>query len=897
MDVWLAVGLTSIVLTPIIVAFLFLGHLRLSRQVAQLEARLEALSAPLKPKKPSAKAAAAHVPEPATLTADAPEPAKVGVPAISRKSPPKHRPSPAGQNRLIVMRADRLAALGHWLRENWVYAVSAVSLALAGIFLVQYGIEKGLLPPLARVLAALALGAALIVAGEWVRRRFGDRGATTHLPATFSGAGIVALFGGILAARQLYGLIGVETAMVGLVAVAALAIVLGWFNGPFLAAVGLIGATAAPFAVGGDSPTPYWLYAYFAVITFAGLAVDAMRRWAWISVLVLVLGFGGAALLFSGTGGPVWYAIMLVTLVLLSIATPTRSLWPVHDGPTVLESVLRNGAGGWPGFPVRLAAGAMIVATLILADLQVTNSTESLSVFACLTILALAVMLWAGRAPALADLALVPVAGFLFTLIREGGGYAPLAREFSRAAISLRAPETAPPMTVTLLLGLATILTLAAARRSLAARDNPALWAAAAALIAPVAVLLLELFWSPASVLGVYLWALHAMALAALMVALAVTFARVDGENRRRVAYATLATLSLVAFALMLILTEAALTLALGALLVTATALDRRFRLPEMNLFVMAGVLTLGWRLIINPGLDWALDAPLWEVVLAFIGTLAALVAALWLLHDMPRRTARVFLESGLAGFSAIFANAMILRWIDSMLVPDPWSHWALSLNAMPWLVVMLVQLYRLQLGSVLHWVRLALALVAALIAGTGLASAVLFANPLYGGHVSGPLVFNTLMVAYVLPALLLLVGRHYLGHLPKLGREVMLVLGVGLLTLYAGLEIRHFWQGDVLSHPHVTQPELYTYTVAMMLTGAVLLYQAIARRSPGLRRLAMGVIVLTVAKVFLIDASGLSGLTRVFSFLLLGLSLAGLAWLNRWAAGQQTPPDKDAKA
>ena len=33
--------------------------------------------------------------------------------------------------------------------------------------------------------------------------------------------------------------------------------------------------------------------------------------------------------------------------------------------------------------------------------------------------------------------------------------------------------------------------------------------------------------------------------------------------------------------------------------------------------------------------------------------------------------------------------------------------------------------------------------------------------------------------------------------------------------------------------------------------------------------------------------ASGLSGLTRVFSFLALGLSLAALAWLNRWAAAR----------
>ncbi|MBC7737444.1 MAG: DUF2339 domain-containing protein, partial [Candidatus Saccharibacteria bacterium] len=40
--------------------------------------------------------------------------------------------------------------------------------------------------------------------------------------------------------------------------------------------------------------------------------------------------------------------------------------------------------------------------------------------------------------------------------------------------------------------------------------------------------------------------------------------------------------------------------------------------------------------------------------------------------------------------------------------------------------------------------------------------------------------------------------------------------------------------------------------------------------------RIGMAVIAVTVAKVFLIDASGLTGLTRVFSFLGLGLSLAG---------------------
>ncbi|HHB80764.1 MAG TPA: DUF2339 domain-containing protein, partial [Aliiroseovarius sp.] len=55
----------------------------------------------------------------------------------------------------VVLRAETLERLSRWLRANWIYAVSAVSLAFAGLFLLQYGIEAGLLPPAARVAGAL----------------------------------------------------------------------------------------------------------------------------------------------------------------------------------------------------------------------------------------------------------------------------------------------------------------------------------------------------------------------------------------------------------------------------------------------------------------------------------------------------------------------------------------------------------------------------------------------------------------------------------------------------------------------------------------------------------------------------------------------------------------------
>ena len=123
--------------------------------------------------------------------------------------------------------------------------------------------------------------------------------------------------------------------------------------------------------------------------------------------------------------------------------------------------------------------------------------------------------------------------------------------------------------------------------------------------------------------------------------------------------------------------------------------------------------------------------------------------------------------------------------------------------------------------------------------------------------------------------------------RMPGLGpwvRRAGIAVGAALAALYVGLEIRRFWRGDWLGGPGVSQPELYSYTIVLMLLGAGLLYQAIAARNATLRRIAMAVIALVIAKVFLIDASGLTGLTRVASFLGLGMSLAGLAWLNRWA-------------
>src|SRR5690606_2004235 len=378
-------------------------------------------------------------------------------------------------------------------------------------------------------------------------------------------------------------------------ATAAVAVLLGWFNGPFLAAIGLIGAAAAPFVVGGQSEAPYWLYAYFPLVAAIGLAVDAVRRWAWISVLALVLGYLGLGAVLAGPGGAGWAALAVAALPLLATAMPALRLTPDHAGPTVTEALWMRGRSGWPIFPTRIAAGALAVTAVALVLLPAVNADEAFLAFLCLAVLAVAYVLWTDRSPGLADLAILPAVGFVPRLIAEGLGTGPLVRDYLSAAIEFRPPETPAPMTASWLLLMAVLVSLAAAWRSLSDDRHKPAWALGAALAAPVSAVALELFWQPARVAGAYPWALQVIALAALMVAVALRFARADGEDRRRAAYATLSALSLIALALFLVTTKGALTLALAALVAVASALDRRWRLPEMALFVQAGVVTLSW--------------------------------------------------------------------------------------------------------------------------------------------------------------------------------------------------------------------------------------------------------------------------------------------------------------
>ena len=869
----LAIGYLLVLPVLVIVLLVRLG--RMQRRVAALEHGLRGQSGARASPPPAAEEAEAAEagPQGQAEEADAP-----------RAGPWARGAAPAARGASGPVRA-RGAALLSWLRQNWVYAVSALSLALAGVFLVQYGVENGLLPPAARVAAAVLFGFVLIAAGDWLRRRSGDDAAsdTAYLPSVFSGAGVVSIFGGILAARGLYGLISAETAFAGMVAVTLGALVLGWFYGPLLAAIGLLGGFAAPFLVGGSSESVAWLHGYFGLLAALGLGIDTVRRWAWVSVLTLVLAVAAAGLLRLGapeTGAA--FSGLLALLVVLSVTIPQRALLPAsRERPLSYALWRRRGA---PAFPVWLSAGATLAASalIVLATPGAPGQfwlSVLLSAGLCLCLVA-----WSRRATGLQDQALAPALAMLALI-----AWPPAHGEVLAIFAAARPPESPMPLQASWLLGLAAPVSLAFAWRSLSGRAFRHVWASAAVTFLPAVGLALDWAWDPAARIGPYPWALHAIAVAGLMAGLADRFARRDGEDRTRPALAVMSALGAIAFAFTVIFSAAALTVALAAVLLAAALLDRRFDLPPMQGFVLAGIAALGYRLIADPGLPGALRDPLTDVLLAQGASLAALLGAWWALAPRRRPAARAGLESAAWVAAGLLASTLLHRGIALAAPGEPaGSHWAAGLHAAIWLSLALAQMHRAAAAQpVPARLRHGLAAVFAAIGLGWLAQAVLVANPaLSGARVVGPPLLNSLMAAYLAPALVVAAGAMRMLRRLVLLRRGAWGLALALAALWSGLAIRHAWQGGTGMDLRLGfgQGELYSYTLALLLLGGGIFYQSLARRSDLLRRAGLAVIALAIVKVFLVDISGLSGLTRVFSLLALGLMLAGMAWIDRWA-------------
>jgi len=877
--------LTLLSLVIAIIALVFAR--KASDQAARLRARLDAIETttptaakgatpPMLPPDferstaPSPGRAAGPQPAPAGIVGAAPPPETTAAP------PPLPPAEPGIEERIGT---------------RWVVWIGGLTLALGGFFLVRYSIEAGLLGPRVRTLLGGLFAVALLLAGEGTRRKqsMADIEALpmANIPAILTAAGTAVAFATVYAAYALYGFIAPATAFIllGLVALGTLAAAL--LHGPALGGLGVVGAFATPILVSSEKPDFWALYIYLAIVTAAALGLARARLWRWLAITTIVL-----ALLWllpvikfdPPEVGP--YAFHVVIGFALAAALVVCGFM---FGPPIGEGRIEPVSSG------------SLAAYLFGATLIVLVSSHADAALATFSVLVAATLFVAWRAtaatgaiPAAALLVFVVFAEWAIrgnpeVLVLPGG---PLPGMGGPAL-------TEPSVTLHLIAAAIFAVGFGGCGFLVQGRSNnaaiPVLWSAAAVFV-PLA-LLIALYGRIAHLDRSISFAILAVVLAAAFGAATEALARRERRPGLLISTALFATgtLGALALALTFALEKGWLTIALALMSLGTSWISLQRPIPSLRTLaaVLAAIVVL--RVGYEPRIagDAVGTTPIFNWLLWGYGIPAASfwIGSYFLRRrgdDAPLRT----VEAAAILFTVLLVFMEIRHAINGgdiyRAVPSL-SEFALQVCAALALAIGLERL-RIHTGSIVHNVA---AVLLTLFAGlVGVFGLLLLENPMLSWITLTGRFINLLLLAYALPAvLMLLLSYAVAGRRPAVYANTIAAGALVFALSYLTLEIRRLYHGANIIEGLTGDAEQYTYSIAWLIFGVVLLGVGILVNSQRARLASAVVIALTILKAFVVDMSTLTGVYRALSFICLGLVLVAIGWLYQRILFRRRPP------
>jgi len=810
------------------------------------------------------------------------------VPAAGRRgeealSPPAASPSSEDS------RSPHSGSLEEKLGTQWAVWAGGLALALGGLFLVRYSIEAGLIGPGVRIMLGALLAAALIAAGEWMRR--GDINIPieglpkAHIPSILTAAGTVVAFGTIYAAYALYGFLGPAAAFVLLGATGLATMLASALHGPWLAGLGLAGAFGTPLLVSSDVPRLWPLMLYLAVVAASAYLLARARGWLWLA-LAAACGSALWGLVMLGIGAPSAAAatgnasaILAHVLTALGLAAFFFAYEP-HLGQRD-----ENASPDW------IATGVLAMMTLLViayaGTIPFTFWGWPLAVAIAIAMLTLTGWL---SAPAAAAIALSGLVALTAMEVWPGLDLPPdrtLLAPYATRLLSL--PENVSSFMLQAALWTLPPAAVAAYRiwRGPLLPDLTAALYALAATVPPLlavtlAYLRITQFDTSIS------FAFGGAALAFAFALLADRFLKADDAysvpayGLASGAFAAAAIAGL-AFALTVSLSRGYLTVALAL-----TALGTAYVSSLRNIPLLRPVVTVigaivAARMAWDPRImaEGVGRTPIFNWLLIGYGVpAAAFYASARVLEQRASDLAVRICDSLAVLFTALLAFLEIRHLTnDGDIFHPAVRHIEAGLMTLT-SILMSFSLARLDIAR-----RNPVFATAALIAG---GAAVLFAamglavaaNPyLTGEAVQGRVLMSSLMLAYLLPAIAALyVARNARDIEPALYARAAGVLAVALTFAYVTLEVRHAFQGEVIASWRQTgDPEGWAYSAAWLALGVAFLAYGLLRHSLEARIASAILVALTMLKVTFYDLAGIGGLWRALSFICLGAVLIGI--------------------
>jgi uncharacterized membrane protein len=867
-----------------IAAFIFARKAR--NEVKVLQARLDVyeMAAPV------AAAAPASMPsgQATSSRVDADDKAPMAQPVVAEAELARE-PSPSLQPETWQTAVDTQVAplaappAGPGFEERigtrWVVWVGGLTLALGGFFMVRYSIEAGLLGPGVRVLLGGAFALALLLAGEWSRRKESLSAIAplpiANIPAILTAAGTAVAFATIYAAYALYDFLVPATAFIllGLVALGTMAAAL--LHGPALAGLGVVAAFATPVLVSSNRPDYWALYLYLAVVSAAAFGLARIRLWPWLAVTAIVLAtLWTLPCLECGPSTIAPHAFhVIVGFILAALLVVCGFMY----GPSAEQGRIDAISSG--ALSAYLLGATLIVLSSFHADTAMV--TFGLLVAGTLFVAWYAQAATGAIAVAAGFLALVflewAVRGNPDMLVLPGGPLAGIGASPIEGSVSTHMIAAA---IFALGFGLGGFR---AQGRSVSA-IVPVIWSAAGVFV-PLA-LLIALYARIAHLDRSIPFAILAVILSAGFAAATELLGKREPRPGQSIAIALFATGTLGALALGLTfaLDKGWLTIALALMALGTAWIANQRPIPFLRWLAAILAAVVMARVGYEPRIvgDLVGSTPIFNWLLWGYGVPAA---AFWgasiLLRrrgdDVPLR----MVESAAILFTVLLAFLEIRHAVNGGDVYRPSAGLTEVALQVCVALAMTIGLERLRIRtrSIVHNAG---AVMLTLFAGAASLFGLLFLeNPAIWRIDVGGAVINLLLLGYAFPAVLALLLSHAVAGRRAVAYANTVAGGALVLALmYVTLQVRRFYHGPVFSFATTTDAEQYTLSIAWLGFGVILLGLGVIFNSQRARLASAIVIGLTVLKAFLVDMSSLTGVYRALSFMCLGLVLVAIGWL-----------------